>query len=94
MGTALYIAPELQSRRKGPRNSAKADMYSLGVRLEYTSHCTTRRLTVFQIVFFEMNYFFKTDSERNKVIPELRLPSIVFPSDWDPKRSRQRQSTH
>lgn len=31
VGTALYIAPELQSRRKGPRNSAKADMYSLGV---------------------------------------------------------------
>ena len=47
---------------------------------------------VLQIVFFEMNYFFKTDSERNKVIPELRLPSIVFPSDWDPKRSKQRQS--
>ncbi|KAI0777469.1 Serine/threonine-protein kinase [Trametes elegans] len=31
VGTALYIAPELQSRRKGPRNSTKADMYSLGI---------------------------------------------------------------
>ena len=45
-----------------------------------------------QIVFFEMNYYFKTDSERSRVIPELRLPSIIFPSDWDPKRTRQRQS--
>ncbi|KAI8973080.1 Serine/threonine-protein kinase [Trametes punicea] len=73
VGTALYIAPELQSRRKGPRNSAKADMYSLG------------------IVFFEMNHFFKTDSERWDVLRQLRLPTINFPSDWDPKRSRQKE---
>ncbi|KAI0354133.1 Serine/threonine-protein kinase [Trametes cingulata] len=73
VGTALYIAPELQSRRKGPRNSAKADMYSLG------------------IVFFEMNYFFKTESERWEVLRELRVPSINFPADWDPKRTRQKQ---
>ncbi|KAI0666498.1 Serine/threonine-protein kinase [Trametes maxima] len=73
VGTALYIAPELQSRRKGPRNSAKADMYSLG------------------IVFFEMNYFFNTESERWDVLRDLRLPSIKFPADWDARRSRQRQ---
>ncbi|KAI0653862.1 Serine/threonine-protein kinase [Cubamyces menziesii] len=73
VGTALYIAPELQSRRKGPRNSAKADMYSLG------------------IVFFEMNYFFKTESERWDVLRDLRLPTINFPVDWDAKRTRQRE---
>ncbi|KAL1938729.1 hypothetical protein VTO73DRAFT_11332 [Trametes versicolor] len=73
VGTALYIAPELQSRRKGPRNSAKADMYSLG------------------IVFFEMNYFFKTDSERWTVLLGLRAPAVNFPSDWDNKRAGQRQ---
>ncbi|KAI0828484.1 Serine/threonine-protein kinase [Trametes gibbosa] len=73
VGTALYIAPELQSKRKGPRNSAKADMYSLG------------------IVFFEMNYFFKTESERWDVLLGLRTPSIIFPSDWDARRSRQQQ---
>ncbi|OSC98901.1 Serine/threonine-protein kinase [Trametes coccinea BRFM310] len=73
VGTALYIAPELQSRRKGPRSSAKADMYSLG------------------IVFFEMNYFFKTDSERWDVLRQLRLPTINFPSDWDPRRTKQRE---
>ena len=44
-----------------------------------------------QIVFFEMNYYFKTDSERSRVIPELRLPTINFPPDWDPKRTRQKQ---
>ncbi|KXN81004.1 Serine/threonine-protein kinase gcn2 [Leucoagaricus sp. SymC.cos] len=31
VGTRLYIAPEVQSRKKGPRNHSKADMYSLGV---------------------------------------------------------------
>jgi translation initiation factor 2-alpha kinase 4 len=33
VGTRLYIAPEVQSRKRGPRNHSKADMYSLGVRL-------------------------------------------------------------
>ncbi|KAF8124132.1 kinase-like domain-containing protein [Boletus edulis] len=31
VGTKLYIAPEVLSRRKGPRNHNKADMYSLGI---------------------------------------------------------------
>ncbi|KAJ7070074.1 hypothetical protein C8F01DRAFT_1115157 [Mycena amicta] len=31
VGTRLYIAPEVQSRKRGPRNHAKADMYSLGI---------------------------------------------------------------
>ncbi|KDQ55313.1 hypothetical protein JAAARDRAFT_37347 [Jaapia argillacea MUCL 33604] len=31
VGTMLYIAPELQSPRRGPRNHNKADMYSFGV---------------------------------------------------------------
>jgi translation initiation factor 2-alpha kinase 4 len=33
VGTRLYIAPEVQSRKRGPRNHNKADMYSLGVRI-------------------------------------------------------------
>ena len=32
VGTRLYIAPEVLSRKRGPRNHNKADMYSLGVR--------------------------------------------------------------
>ena len=32
VGTKLYIAPEVQSPKKGPRNHTKADLYSLGVR--------------------------------------------------------------
>ncbi|KAL6299472.1 kinase-like domain-containing protein [Sparassis latifolia] len=31
VGTRLYIAPEVQSSRGGPRNHMKADMYSLGI---------------------------------------------------------------
>ncbi|KAJ4467716.1 kinase-like domain-containing protein [Lentinula edodes] len=31
VGTRLYIAPEVQSRRRGPTNHSKADMYSLGI---------------------------------------------------------------
>lgn len=31
VGTRLYIAPEVQSSKGGPRNHSKADMYSLGI---------------------------------------------------------------
>ncbi|PFH46932.1 hypothetical protein AMATHDRAFT_7250 [Amanita thiersii Skay4041] len=31
VGTRLYIAPEVQSWHRGPRNHSKADMYSLGI---------------------------------------------------------------
>ncbi|KAJ4467220.1 kinase-like domain-containing protein [Lentinula aciculospora] len=31
VGTRLYIAPEVQSRKRGPTNHSKADMYSLGI---------------------------------------------------------------
>lgn len=31
VGTKLYIAPEVLSRKRGPRVHTKADMYSLGV---------------------------------------------------------------
>ncbi|EEB90560.1 hypothetical protein MPER_11215 [Moniliophthora perniciosa FA553] len=31
VGTRLYIAPEVQTRKRGPTNHSKADMYSLGI---------------------------------------------------------------
>ncbi|KAI0077507.1 Serine/threonine-protein kinase [Panus rudis PR-1116 ss-1] len=73
VGTKLYIAPEVEFHRGGPRNFGKADMYSLG------------------IVFFEMNYPFKTGAERIAVLDALRRPDIQFPPSWDPRRTRQRQ---
>ncbi|KAF8655998.1 hypothetical protein AX16_002818 [Volvariella volvacea WC 439] len=73
VGTRLYIAPEVQSRKRGPRNHSKADLYSLGV------------------VFFEMNYSFRTASERIAVIEMLRKPNIFFPDDWDITRDRQKK---
>ncbi|KAF8959858.1 kinase-like domain-containing protein [Flammula alnicola] len=72
---SLYIAPEVQSRRRGrgPRDHSKADMYSLG------------------IVFFEMNFKFNTGAERIAVLEDLRKPSIIFPTGWDVHRVRQRE---
>ena len=45
-----------------------------------------------QIVFFEMNYVFSTGAERIDVLEGLRKPGILFPSTWETRRSRQRQS--
>ncbi|KDR70022.1 hypothetical protein GALMADRAFT_255390 [Galerina marginata CBS 339.88] len=75
VGTRLYIAPEVQSRRRGrgPRDHSKADMYSLG------------------IVFFEMNFKFNTGAERIAVLEDLRRPAIIFPPTWDPTRIRQKE---
>ena len=44
-----------------------------------------------QIVFFEMNHKMNTGAERIDVLQKLRLPDIVFPDDWDPKRAQQKQ---
>ena len=44
------------------------------------------------IVFFEMNYPFKTGAERINVLGNLREPEVFFPDDWDPLRMRQQQS--
>ncbi|KAF9482948.1 hypothetical protein BDN70DRAFT_828321 [Pholiota conissans] len=74
VGTRLYIAPEVQSRRRGrgPRDHSKADMYSLG------------------IVFFEMNFKFNTGAERIAVLEDLRKPTILFPAGWESHRTRQK----
>jgi len=39
-----------------------------------------------------MNYRFSTGSERIAVLENLRKPGIFFPADWDPHRTRQRES--
>ncbi|KAI0746241.1 Serine/threonine-protein kinase [Daedaleopsis nitida] len=78
VGTMLYMAPEMK------RTDKKRKV------LPPRSSAKADMYSL-GVVFFEMNYLFKTDSERSRVIPDLRLPSIVFPSDWDPKRTRQRQ---
>lgn len=90
VGTKLYIAPEVSSRKKGPRNHNKADIYSLGVG---SGSCIAMTLTkLFQIVFFEMNYPFSTGAERIAVIEDLRKPEVYFPRDWEAHRTRQKES--
>ena len=93
----MYIAPEVQSRKRGPRNHSKADMYSLGVSIISCFKSTLFELysctyIYFQIVFFEMNYNFTTGSERIAVLEDIRKPAVYFPSDWDAHRTRQRES--
>ncbi|KAJ7101250.1 kinase-like domain-containing protein [Mycena belliarum] len=51
VGTRLYIAPEVQSRKRGPRNHTKADMYSLGIvffEMNYKFHTGAERIAVIE----------------------------------------------
>ncbi|KAF5376991.1 hypothetical protein D9615_007308 [Tricholomella constricta] len=51
VGTRLYIAPEVQSRKRGPRNHNKADMYSLGIvffEMNYTFSTGAERIAVIE----------------------------------------------
>ncbi|KAF8883813.1 hypothetical protein BD779DRAFT_1674349 [Infundibulicybe gibba] len=51
VGTRLYIAPEVQSRKRGPRNHTKADMYSLGIvffEMNFTFSTTSERIAVIE----------------------------------------------
>ncbi|KAI0696604.1 hypothetical protein BC835DRAFT_1341525 [Cytidiella melzeri] len=74
-GTLFYMAPELRSGEKRPLNRAAAKADMYSL----------------GIVFFEMNYKFTTDFERYKTLQDLRKPEIIFPSDWDARRTRQKQ---
>ncbi|KAF9065023.1 kinase-like domain-containing protein [Rhodocollybia butyracea] len=51
VGTRLYIAPEVQSRKRGPRNHSKADMYSLGIvffEMNYIFSTGSERISVLE----------------------------------------------
>lgn len=65
-------------------------MYSLGVSLGSTIALILTQ--TYQIVFFEMNYFFTTGAERIAVIEDLRKPEVYFPRDWEVHRTRQKES--
>ena len=76
VGTELYMAPEVM------RNTLRVPPQERFKADMYS----------LGIVFFEMNYFFKTVAERINVLGNLRDPGIFFPDDWDPLRTRQQQS--
>ncbi|PCH37122.1 Serine/threonine-protein kinase [Wolfiporia cocos MD-104 SS10] len=51
VGTRLYIAPEVQSARGGPRSHTKADMYSLGIvffEMNYMFSTSAERIAVLE----------------------------------------------
>ncbi|VDB92332.1 unnamed protein product [Peniophora sp. CBMAI 1063] len=83
VGTRLYIAPEVMSRSvKTPKKP--------GEKRNRVVHPKADIYSV-GIVFFELNFRVSTGAERIKVLEDLRRPEIRFPSDWDPKRTRQRE---
>ncbi|KAF9231990.1 hypothetical protein BU15DRAFT_90768 [Melanogaster broomeanus] len=60
VGTKLYIAPEVSSRRKGPRNHNKADMYSLGIvffEMNYAFSTGAERIAVIEDIRKPEVYF-------------------------------------
>lgn len=76
VGTELYMAPEVM--RRTTRVSPQERFKA--------------DMYSLGIVFFEMNYLFKTGAERINVLGNLRESGIFFPDDWDPVRTRQQQS--
>ncbi|KAH7905298.1 kinase-like domain-containing protein [Hygrophoropsis aurantiaca] len=60
VGTKLYIAPEVQSRKRGPRNHNKADMYSLGIvffEMNYSFSTGAERIAVIEDIRKPEVYF-------------------------------------
>lgn len=51
VGTRLYIAPEVQSRKRGLRHHTKADMYSLGVCLVDYFHISGTNISISDCFF-------------------------------------------
>lgn len=77
VGTAMYVAPELEGRACKSTYDEKVDLYSLGV------------------IFFEMCHCrFATETERYKVLIDLRSPGVTLPSDVlnDPNPNRDQQN--
>ncbi|KAJ3517042.1 hypothetical protein NLJ89_g752 [Agrocybe chaxingu] len=75
VGTRLYIAPEVQFNKRAHRGPRDQSKADM-----YS----------LGIVFFEMNFKFNTGVERIVVLEDLRKPPIIFPSGWDPTRTRQK----
>ncbi|KAI9354577.1 kinase-like domain-containing protein [Zopfochytrium polystomum] len=60
------------------------ELLDRGSSVKYTSKVDMYSLG---IVFFEMLYPFSTGMQRVKVITDLRMPSIIFPEDFDRKKN-------
>ncbi|TFK64222.1 kinase-like protein [Pluteus cervinus] len=78
VGTRLYIAPEVQSRKRVPRNHSKADLYSLGIvffEMNYHFTTTSERIAVLEElrkpgIFFPANWP-ETRSKQREIITQL-----------------------
>jgi translation initiation factor 2-alpha kinase 4 len=60
VGTRLYIAPEVQSRKRGPQNHTKADLYSLGIvffEMNFTFTTSSERIAVIEDLRRPQIYF-------------------------------------
>lgn len=68
VGTKLYIAPEVQSHKKGPRDHTKADIYSLGIvffEMNYSFTTGAERIAVIEDLR-KPDIFFPRDWESHR----------------------------
>ncbi|KAG2137935.1 kinase-like domain-containing protein [Suillus clintonianus] len=80
VGTKLYIAPEVQSRKRGPRNHNKADMYSLGIvffEMNYSFSTGSERIAVLEDlrkpeVYFPRDWDLHRSSQKQIIAALLR----------------------
>ncbi|KAF8920390.1 hypothetical protein CPB85DRAFT_1429191 [Mucidula mucida] len=88
VGTRLYIAPEVQSRRRRPTNHTKADMYSLGVGNCFAS---IGDINIHVDRFLRDELFLLHWGRAHQCHRGLRKPDVIFPESWDLLRINQRE---
>ncbi|KAG1849257.1 kinase-like domain-containing protein [Suillus subluteus] len=88
VGTKLYIAPEVQSRKRGPRNHNKADMYSLGIvffEMNFSFSTGAERIAVLEDlrkpeVYFPRDWNPHRSSQKQIIAALLRHDPAVRPN--------------
>ncbi|KAG0696775.1 hypothetical protein DFH29DRAFT_949716 [Suillus ampliporus] len=88
VGTKLYIAPEVQSRKRGPRNHNKADMYSLGIvffEMNYSFSTGSERIAVLEDlrkpeVYFPRDWDTHRSSQKQIIASLLRHDPVQRPN--------------
>ncbi|KAF8421714.1 kinase-like domain-containing protein [Boletus edulis BED1] len=95
VGTKLYIAPEVLSRKKGPRNHNKADMYSLGIvffEMNYVFSTGAERIAVIEDlrkpeVYFPRDWEAHHTRQKEIILWLLRHDPAKWPSSLELSQS-------
>ena len=93
IGTALYIAPEINAGERTAYYTQKVELVACLLLLTVVSITFLVDMYSLGVIFFEMCYHpMKTGSERIKVLNDLRSLAVKFPSDFD--QALLMQQTH